>query len=189
MSDSLGIPTTDCSYFDYLRIEKSQRRGKALQKLQRRLDKPLLQTTSYIHQLDQKQARSTHERAMIAERLGATHDLPELDVVLADLMEGEQADLRHLRLSVLVCCGEDSLATFLKQTIALFDAELNSEDSRGVICGEVLQTHLFLSAKVGDAVRLYFVFKHSIASPFTSIVRGSILIGIVLGPGSLGHLP
>lgn len=147
MSDSLGIPTTDCSYFDYLRIEKSQRRGKALQKLQRRLDKPLLQTTSYIHQLDQKQARSTHERAMIAERIGATHDLPELDVVLADLMEGEQADLRHLRLSVLVCCGEDSLATFLKQTIALFDAELDSEDLRGVICGEILQTHLFLSAK------------------------------------------
>ena len=55
MAGRLGISSTDCSYFDYLRIEKSQRRGKALQKLQRKLDEPLLETTSYIEQLAEEE--------------------------------------------------------------------------------------------------------------------------------------
>ena len=56
MADRLGITSTDCSYFDYLRIEKSERRGKALQKLQRKLEEPLLHTTSYIEDLTDKNA-------------------------------------------------------------------------------------------------------------------------------------
>ena len=48
MARSLGISTTDSTYFDYLRIAKSQSRGKALQRLQRKLEEPLLQTTAYL---------------------------------------------------------------------------------------------------------------------------------------------
>ncbi len=50
MSRTLGIPTTDCNYFDYLRIAKSQSRGKALQRLQRRLEEPLMQTTTLFQE-------------------------------------------------------------------------------------------------------------------------------------------
>lgn len=72
MAARLGITSTDCSYFDYLRIEKSQRRGKALQKLQRKLEEPLLQTTSYIEELTEENATiaftdlDIHDRQLVA---------------------------------------------------------------------------------------------------------------------------
>jgi hypothetical protein len=66
MSRTLGIPTTDCNYFDYLRIAKSQSRGKALQRLQRRLEEPLMQTTTLFQEALEEQHRGSVEIFLIS---------------------------------------------------------------------------------------------------------------------------
>ena len=153
MAKKLNIPTTDCNYFDYLRIEKSQRRGKALQKLQRKLEEPLIQTTSYIDTLEKPDEQEIHE---LRARIGASPDLPELSAVMEEI-PGE--DLRHIRLSVLICASPDSLSTFLEQAFFLFDKDLEKNHISENSCVQILQTHLFMSNKVKKFKNLFYQAK------------------------------
>lgn len=149
MAKRLGVPTTDCSYFDYLRIDKSQRRGKAVQRLQRKLEESLLQSTRYIDELpDTEQVDRTHEKSELHARIGAGRELAELNTVLEDILGGEEADVRHFRLCVLLCGAEDSVQVFLQQTFELFDRNLGKERLYRATAAQILQTHLNLSPKV-----------------------------------------
>ena len=146
MAQRLGISTSDCSYFDYLRIEKSKNRGKALLKLQRKLEEPLLQTTAYIDGLgDEELCSSKHH---LYSEIGASEDLPELKTVIDDMQSEDQFDLRHLRLSVLISASTDSLQCFLHQSFNMFDDELGPEKMSKSLCLKLLKTHIFLSTKV-----------------------------------------
>ena len=155
MAKKLDIPTTNCNYFDYLRIEKSQRRGKALQKLQRKLEESLIQTTSYIDTLEEPSVQSQEERDGFPARIGCSNDLPELSAVLEEL---EGKDLRHIRLSILISASQDSLSTFLDQAFILFDKDLGNNHISEDSFLQLLSTHLFLSNKVLRHLLIEFFF-------------------------------
>ena len=158
MAKKLDIPTTNCNYFDYLRIEKSQRRGKALQKLQRKLEESLIQTTSYIDTLEEPSVQSQEERDGFPARIGCSNDLPELSAVLEEL---EGKDLRHIRLSILISASQDSLSTFLDQAFILFDKDLGNNHISEDSFLQLLSTHLFLSNKVLRHLLIEFFFLES----------------------------
>ncbi len=160
MAKKLDIPTTNCNYFDYLRIEKSQRRGKALQKLQRKLEESLIQTTSYIDTLEEPSVHSQEERDGFPARIGCSNDLPELSAVLEEL---EGKDLRHIRLSILISASQDSLSTFLDQAFILFDKDLGNNHISEDSFLQLLSTHLFLSNKVLRLlmIEIFFPSLHS----------------------------
>jgi len=147
MAARLGITSTDCSYFDYLRIEKSQRRGKALQKLQRKLEEPLLQTTSYIEELTEENATIAFTDLDIHDRIGLSKDAPELAAVIGHDNEADKVDLRHFRLSILVCDSQNSLQCFLDYAFLLFDKCHGAQRISSSVCLDILKTHLFLSSK------------------------------------------
>lgn len=147
MAGRLGISSTDCSYFDYLRIEKSQRRGKALQKLQRKLDEPLLETTSYIEQLAEEEVTVAADNLDIHSRIGLSQNAPDLAMVVDDLLTADKADLRHLRLSVLLCDSSNSVQCFLDSSFSLFDKDHGTQKVSSTVCLDILKTHLFLSPK------------------------------------------
>ena len=94
MAKEVGITTTDCNYFDYLRIEKSKRRCSALQKLQRKLNTPLLESTAFIEDMSEAEAVAEVSggddasgagaaSVMLCSRLGAAEDLVEMPAVKA----------------------------------------------------------------------------------------------------------
>jgi len=145
MAQRLGISTSDCSYFDYLRIEKSKNRGKALLKLQRKLEEPLLQTTAYIDGLGEESLQSSKHQ--LYSKIGASEDLPELKTVFDDMQSEDQFDLRHLRVSVLISASSDSLQCFLLQSFNMFDDKLGPEKMSKSLCLQLLKTHIFLSTK------------------------------------------
>jgi len=147
MSKKMGIPTTDCNYFDYLRIEKSRRRGKCLQKLQRKLEHSLLQTTTYIDHLEEDRVCDEEQKEHLVSTIGARQSLAELSCVTEDLLAGGSGDLRHMRLAIIVAGSSDSLDCFLESSFRLFDTSLGDQEIQATTCLSLLQIHIFLSSK------------------------------------------
>jgi len=138
MADKLGVPTTDCNYFDYLRIEKSRMLVKKVQKLQKKMEIPLMEATS------EKDGLSV-EMTSLGERLGVAEDTPELSVVKE--LSGDKDDLKNLRLVTLLATEEDALETFLTQTFILYNPELGPEKVSTESLELVLSTVVFLTQK------------------------------------------
>jgi len=138
MANSLGVSTTDCNYFDYLRIEKTKELVKKVQKLQKKLEIPLAEAMN-----EENGMMVTMET--LGDRLGVPSDLPELSVVKE--LCGENGDIRNLKLVVKLSTEEDSLETFLHQTFSLFDTELGQDQISKETLEGLLVTLVFLTAK------------------------------------------
>jgi len=143
MASRMGVPVTDCSYYDYLRINKAEQTVKSLKKFQRGLEKPIKETIKDMGDRDEEAVRTLVEAA------------PEVSVVTELCGTGENFDLRFLRLGVLMATEEevDAYETFLTKSFSLFDQDLGAER----ICEETLrrlaETFLFLPPKeVGEMV-------------------------------------
>lgn len=126
MSKSLGVGTTDCSYFDYLKIEKCKNTVKKLQKYQRKLDISLLELTKDI----------TRDRKAPDGALQRLKSLSEETKVFEDLC-GNLDDLRNLKLIALIATDEDPVQSFYDNVFQLYGSEDGS-----VILGETLQAVL-----------------------------------------------
>eukprot|EP00092_Neocalanus_flemingeri_P096284 GFUD01122559.1.p1 GENE.GFUD01122559.1~~GFUD01122559.1.p1 ORF type:complete len:549 (-),score=146.92 GFUD01122559.1:1042-2688(-) len=137
MADSLGVTTTDCNYLDYLRIDKSRTLVKRVQKLQKKMEMPLIEATSEEKQL-------TVNMDLLGERLGVAQDLAELSVV--EELCGK-VDLRNLRLVTLLATEEDALETFLAQTFILYNPELGPDKVSSESLEGVLSTVMLLNQK------------------------------------------
>jgi len=143
MAARMGVPVTDCSYYDYLRINKAEQTVKALRKLQRRLEKPMKEIVEDLGDKDEEAV------ARLAE--GA----PELSVVNELCGSGDNFDLRYLRLGVLMASQEDGDAyeTFLSKSFSLFDLELGEERICEATMRRLAETFLHLPPKeVGEIV-------------------------------------
>jgi len=138
MADRAGVPTTDCNYFDYLRIEKSKSLVKRVQKLQKKMEITLLEATG-------EEKGLAVDMDLLGERLGVAQDLPELNVV-SELC-GKMGDLRNLRLVVMLATEEDALETFLAQTFTLYNPELGPDEVSCESLEGVLTTVVFLTQK------------------------------------------
>lgn len=174
MAKRVGIPTTDCNYFDYLRIEKSQRRCRALQKLQRKLDISLLDSTAYVEEIvDDDAATKESAKSELCEHLGLSNENVEVNAVVESLVlesngvghggdTSKLFDLRDLRLAVLVATSTDGVNTLLDSAFRLFDRSLGDESIAKVTCSNILQKHLFLSSKVTRNLELELMLKMNI---------------------------
>merc|ERR1719228_3219592 len=85
---------------------------KALQRLQRRLERPLLEILA-----DMGEGRGD------MWSLGISEDLPELAVVRDLCDSGDTSDLRNLRLAVLMATEEEPYETFISKSFTMFDTE------------------------------------------------------------------
>jgi len=143
MAARMGVPVTDCSYYDYLRINKAEQTVKALRKLQRRLEKPMKEIIVDIGDKD--------EESVVRLAEGA----PELSVVSELCGTGDNFDLRYMRLGVLMASEEDGDAyeTFLSKSFSLFDLELGEERISEATMRRLAETFLHLPPKeVGEIV-------------------------------------
>lgn len=159
MAKRVGITTTDCNYFDYLRIEKSKRRCRALQKLQRKLDISLLDSTAYVEEIvDDDAATKESAKTELCEHLGLSNENVEVSAVVESLVlesngvgpggdTSKLFDLRDLRLAVLVATSTDGVNTLLDSAFRLYDRSLGDDSVAKVTCSNILQKHLFLSSK------------------------------------------
>lgn len=138
MANSLGVGTTDCNYFDCLRIEKSKELVKKVQKLQKKMETPLQEALSEESGLSMDMNR-------LWERLGVAKDLSELSVV-KELCGGKD-DIRNLRLVTKLATEENALETFLTQTFILYNPELGQDKISSESLEDVLMTMVFLSSK------------------------------------------
>jgi len=145
MANSLGVSTTDCNYFDYLRIEKGKELVKKVQKLQKKMEISLIEATKE----DDGQIVDMH---MLGDILGVAKDLPELSVVKELCSVGEDTDLRNLRLVTKMATQEDSLETFLNQTFEIYNPELGQENISKEALEGVLSTVVFLTEKEAKEV-------------------------------------
>jgi len=143
MADSLGVGTTDCSYFDYLKIEKCRKVLKKVQKLQRKLDTCLLELTKDID----SENKVTED---ILDRLRQVSETEEFKVI--DEIGGSLDDLRNLRLIALIATEQDSFQSFLDNTFALYDSHLGNSSVSSESMNNILQTLLFLNAKEAKEV-------------------------------------
>jgi len=138
MANSLGVNTTDCNYFDYLRIEKTKDFVKKIQKLQKKLEIPLAdamkEDNGIMLTLD-----------TLGDRLGVSSELPELSVVKE--LCGENGDIRNLKLITKLATEEDALETFLHQTFTLYNPELGQDSISKETLENVLITLVFLTTK------------------------------------------
>lgn len=126
MAKSLGVGTTDCNYFDYLKIEKCKNTVKKLQKLQRKLDISLLELTKDIT-IDQKAPEGALQKIK---------SLNEETKVFEDLC-GNLNDLRNLKLIAMIATDEDPVQSFYDNVYQLYGAGENN-----IVLGETLQTVL-----------------------------------------------
>jgi len=143
MAARMGVPVTDCSYYDYLRINKAEQTVKALRKLQRRLEKPMKEIIEDVGDKD--------EESVVRLAEGA----PELSVVNELCGTGENFDLRYFRLGVLMASEEegDAYETFLSKSFSLFDLELGEERISEATMRRLAETFLHLPPKeVGEIV-------------------------------------
>ena len=137
MASRMGVPVTDCSYYDYLRINKAEQTVKSLKKFQRGLERPIKETIEDMGDRDEEAVRFLVQAAQ------------EVSVVTELCGTGENFDLRFLRLGVLMATEEevDAYETFLTKSFSLFDQDLGAER----ICEETLrrlaETFLFLPPK------------------------------------------
>ena len=137
MAARMGVPVTDCSYYDYLRINKAEQTVKALRKLQRRLEKPMKEI---VEELGDKEEE-------VVPRLA--EGAPELSVVNELCGSGDNFDLRYLSLGVLMASEEDSDAyeTFLSKSFSLFDLELGEDRICEATMRRLAETFLHLPPK------------------------------------------
>jgi len=138
MADSLGVSTTNCNYFDYLRIEKSKELVKKVQKLQKKMEIPLTEALNEENGI-------AFTMDMLGDRLGVPTELPELSVVKE--LCGEKGEIRNLKLVIKLATEEDSLETFLHQTFTLFNSELGEEQISKETLEDLLVTLVFLTVK------------------------------------------
>jgi len=126
MAARMGVGVTDCSYYDYLRIDRAREMVRALRRLQRRAERPL-------------------------EELPELRAELELEGELAAL--GQGGDARPLRLAVAMAAGGDSYETFLTQAFTIFEPELGRERMAEESLRLIAETFLFLPPKeVGEMV-------------------------------------
>jgi len=149
MAKCLNIPTTDYTYFDYLRIEKSRERLKILQKLQRRMDGTITDKTQYVLEQNELQCRATVGE--LSERLGVADVSAVHSAFVTNDAEETLADVRQLRVAALVASADDGLEEFLR-SFSLFDRELGEDTVGRQSLIELLQHHIFLSHKESVAV-------------------------------------
>jgi hypothetical protein len=131
MAERMGVPTTDCSYYDYLRIDKAEQMVKALRKLQRLMDRPLAEVVE-------------SETGPGLGDLGLPEGAPELAVV-AKLCG--PAGHRQLQLAVHMAEGEDPYETFLTESFATLDTELGDGQMAESSLQRLTETFLFLPPK------------------------------------------
>jgi len=142
MANELGVPTTDSNYYDYLRSEKATTVLKRVQKLQKKMEIRLVEATTDIIQ-------EPLASEQLAEKLGVSSKLPELEVIneLCQAGEEETLDLRNLRIAVLMATDEDSLESFLKNTFSLYDPELGDSHITKDNLVKVCMSLIFLTSK------------------------------------------
>ena len=137
MASRMGVPVTDCSYYDYLRINKAEQTVKSLRKLQRGLEKPIKETIEDMFDRDEEAVRFLVQAAQ------------EVSVVTELCGTGENFDLRFLRLGVLMATEEevDAYETFLTKSFSLFDQDLGAERICEATMRRLAETFLFLPPK------------------------------------------
>ena len=135
MADSLEVGTTDCNYFDYLKMEKCKKMLKKLQKLQRRLDVPLLELTAQINGVE------------IASEQLLNQMSEEEDLKIIEELCGGKEDLRQLRLVTLIATDEDALESFLNHSCQMYDQDLGPDRISSESMENILQSLLFLTVK------------------------------------------
>lgn len=143
MAKCLEVNTTDCNYFDYLKIEKCQKMLKKVQKLQRKLDAPLLELTKNIND----QVFVSEE---ILEKFKLLSDCEEIKVI--DDLCGSLDDLRNLKLIAMIATDEDSVQSFVKNIFTLYDPDLGDSTLSKASMENILQTLLFLTMKESKEV-------------------------------------
>ena len=135
MADSLEVGTTDCNYFDYLKMEKCKKMLKKLQKLQRRLDVPLLELTAQINGVE------------IASEQLLNQMSEEDDLKIIEELCGGREDLRQLRLVTLIATDEDALESFLNHSCQMYGQDLGPDRISSESMENILQSLLFLTVK------------------------------------------
>lgn len=136
MAESLGVGTTDCNYFDYLKIEKCKKMLKQIQKLQRRLDVPLLELTAKIDS-----GNKTSEGLL--DKISEEED----DLKIVQELCGDTTDLRILRLVSLIATDKDALTSFLNNSCKLYDENLGEDRISTGSLEKILQSVAFLTPK------------------------------------------
>ena len=137
MADSLGVGTTDCNYFDYLKLEKCKKMLKKIQKLQRRLDVPLLELTEPIH------GGGDNTSAELMSKIGEEEE----DLKVIEELCQDTTDLRNLRLVTLIATDKDALQSFLNNSCQLYDEDLGEDRISSQSLEKVLQSVVFLTLK------------------------------------------
>ena len=138
MADRLGVQTTDCNYYDYLKLEKCQKTLKKVQKLQRKLDIPLLDLTKDINSSD----IVTKDISVKLESMSESEEYKTVQELC-----GGTDDLRNLKLVALIATDENSFESFLKNSFLLYDPELGDGHISGNTMDSLLQTLLYLTSK------------------------------------------
>ena len=140
MADKLGVETTDSNYYDYLKIEKCQKTLKKIQKLQRKLEMPIIDLTKDI---SSQQVVSEE----LSSRLSSLGESSEEVKTVEELCGGETKDLRNLRLIALIATSENSFESFLENIFTLYDSDLGEERISIETMESILQTLLYLTSK------------------------------------------
>jgi len=136
MAESLGVGTTDCNYFDYLKLEKGKKMLKKIQKLQRRLDVPLVELTAKINSVNKT-----------SEGLLDKINEEEEDLKIIEELCGDKTDLRNLRLVSLIATDKDALKSFLNNSCKLYDENLGEDRISSGSLEKILQSVAFLTPK------------------------------------------
>ena len=137
------MQTTDCSYFDYLKIEKCHKVLKKLQKLQRHLDMSMLELTKEISS-DEKVTED------ILSKVNALSDSEDISVV--EELCGSLEDLRNLKLIALIATDQNSVQSFLENAFKLYDSDLGGNAVSNETMERILQTVMFLNPKESKEV-------------------------------------
>lgn len=137
MAERMGVSTTDCSYYDYLRINKAAETVKALRGLQRKLMSPLLEVTSDLSEENQSDAGF----------LGLGEELEDFPVVSEICGKGEMTDMRYLWIAALMATEADPYETFISESFQIFDRDLGVEKLTDATLQRIVETFLYLPPK------------------------------------------
>lgn len=146
MAEKLGVPTTDCNYFDYLRIEKCKDLAKKLQKLQKKMEISMSDALESIN-------GDCLETNNLSSTFGIDENSPELETVKE--ICGADRDLRKMKLVVGLSTTErDATTTFLDMVFNLYNPELGESCITKEVLVEILISMIFLTAKEANEVVL-----------------------------------
>jgi len=137
MAERMGVSTTDCSYYDYLRIARAEETVKDLRGLQRKLMRPLLEVTSELPEKGE-----TDE-----DFLGLGEDVKDFSVVSEICGKDDARDARYLRLAALMATEADPYETFISQSFHIFDQNLGDERLYDATLQRIVETFLYLPPK------------------------------------------